>query len=166
MQLNIGDLVVHPAFGIGHIVEIEEKQFSGEGVHLYYKVSRLRHSMWTRVEAQKTSGLRLVTARSELDHYRDLLKSAPVPLNTNSQQRNLELVNRLREGSFQAVCEVMRDLTASGWHKPLGQADSTTLRKTRGSLYEEWATAAGVSTTEAIKEIDSLLLETRQASLG
>jgi hypothetical protein len=60
----------------------------------------------------------------------------------------------------------MRDLTASGWHKPLGQADSTTLRKTRGSLYEEWATAAGVSTTEAIKEIDSLLLETRQASLG
>ncbi|MBI1881605.1 MAG: hypothetical protein HYR94_25775 [Chloroflexi bacterium] len=26
MQLNIGDLVVHPAFGIGQLVEIEEKQ--------------------------------------------------------------------------------------------------------------------------------------------
>ncbi len=25
MQLKIGDLVVHPAFGIGHIVEVEEK---------------------------------------------------------------------------------------------------------------------------------------------
>ncbi len=166
MQLNIGDQVVHPAFGIGHLVEIEEKQFSEEGVHLYYKITRLKHSMWLRVEAQEASGLRLVTAKSELSHYRDLLKSAPVPLNTNHQQRQLELVNRLRGGSFQAVCEVMRDLTASGWHKPLGQTDSTTLRKTRDSLSEEWATAAGVSTIEAIKEIDSLLLETRQAYLG
>ena len=31
------------------------------------------------------------------------------------------------------------------------------LAKTRKSLYEEWATAAGFSIAEAIKEIDSLL---------
>jgi RNA polymerase-interacting CarD/CdnL/TRCF family regulator len=85
-----------------------------------------------RGEAQETSGLRLVTPKTEFTHYRDLLKSAPVTLNTNHRQRQLELVNRLREGSFQAVCEVMRDLTASGWRRPLSQADSTTLAEDSG----------------------------------
>jgi RNA polymerase-interacting CarD/CdnL/TRCF family regulator len=158
MQLKIGDLVVHPAFGIGHIAAIEEKQFSKTGaVGLYYKVSRLNHTMWIRVETQESNRLRLVTAGSDLDQYRELLKSPPVSLNANQQQRQLELSNRLQEGSFQGVCEVMRDLTAWNYRQPLGQADTTTLQKTRISLYDEWAVAAGVSTTAATHEVDMLL---------
>jgi RNA polymerase-interacting CarD/CdnL/TRCF family regulator len=166
MQFKIGDLVVHPAFGLGHISELEEKQFYHEGVHWYYKITQRKQSMWIRVEAQETNGLRLVTPKNELAHYRDVLKSSPIPLDPNLQQRQLELVSRLQQGSFQGVCEVMRDLTAWGWQKPLGQADATTLQKTRDSLSEEWATAADISTIEASKEIASLLLTTRPASLG
>ena len=44
-QLKIGDLVVHPAFGIGHIVEIEEKLFSGKETCPYYKIIRPKHTM-------------------------------------------------------------------------------------------------------------------------
>lgn len=161
VQLKIGDMIVHPAFGIGHIMEIEEKQFSEQGVHLYYKIARLKHTIWIRVETQEASGLRLVTAKSELDYYRDLLKSPPVPLNTDHRQRQLELGSRLQKGSFQGVCEVMRDLTAWKLRKPLGQADATILQKTRDSLYAEWATAAGISNTEAVKEIGSLLQATQ-----
>lgn len=164
MQLKIGDLVVHPAFGIGHIVEIEKKQFSGEAMtQLYYKVARLKDSMWIRVDAQQASGLRLVTLGSELDQYRDLLKSPPVPLNANQQQRQRELNGRLQEGSFQGVCEVMRDLTAGKLRESLSQADTTTLQKTRVSLYEEWAAAAGVSALVASGEVD-MLLQSRQLS--
>ena len=78
----------------------------------------------------------------------------------------LELASRLKQGSFQGVCEVMRDLTAWGWGEPLGQADRTTLQKTQDSLYQEWAMAADVSTTEAIKEIDSLLLAAQPTPIG
>jgi RNA polymerase-interacting CarD/CdnL/TRCF family regulator len=95
-----------------------------------------------------------------------LLKSPPVPLNVNHQQRQLELSRRLQEGSFRGVCEVMRDLTAWKLLKPLDQADTTTLQKTRASLYEEWATAAGVSNIEAMREVDTLLLQSRQLSSG
>ena len=106
MQFKIGDLVVHPAFGIGHIVEIEEKQFSAkEAMHLYYKIARPKHTMWIRVEAQEASGLRLETVGSDLDQYRDVLKSPPVSLNANSKQRQLELSQRLQEGSFRGMCE-------------------------------------------------------------
>ncbi len=158
MQLKIGDLVVHPAFGIGRIAAIEEKQFSKKDVaRLHYKVARLNHTMWIRVETQESNRLRLVTAGSDLDQYRELLKSPPVSLNANQQQRQLELSSRLQEGSFQGVCEVMRDLTAWNYRQPLGQAETTTLQKTRISLYDEWAVAAGVSTTAATNEVDMLL---------
>ena len=162
MQFKIGDLVVHPAFGIGHIVEIEEKQFSmKEAMHLYYKITRPKHTMWMRVAAQATSGLRLVIVRSDLDQYRNLLKSPPISLEPNSKQRQLELSRRLQEGSFRGMCEVMRDLTAWSLLEPLGQADATILQKAQISLYEEWAAAAGVSTAAATSEVD-MLLQSRQ----
>jgi RNA polymerase-interacting CarD/CdnL/TRCF family regulator len=165
MQFKVGDLVVHLAYGVGHIVEIEEKRFSDKGTHLYYKVALAKRMVWMPVETQGASGLRLVTAKSDLDQYRNLLKSHPVPLDKNHHRRHLELVSRLKQGSFQVVCEVVRDLTAWSWRKPLGQTDTATLQKTRESLYQEWATAAGVSITEAIKEVESLLRTTQQAHL-
>jgi RNA polymerase-interacting CarD/CdnL/TRCF family regulator len=166
MPFKIGDQVVHPAFGLGRIVELEEKQFYHEGLHQYYKIARGKQSMWVRVKVQESSELRLVTPKSELAHYREVLKSPPVPLNTNQQQRQLELVSRLKQGSFEGVCAVMRDLTAWGWQKPLDQADATTLQKTRDSFSEEWALMADISLLEARQEIDSLLLTTQPVYLG
>ena len=119
--------------------------------------------MWIPVEAQATIGLRLITTGSDLGQYRDLLKSRPVPLHKDYRQRHLELAGRLTQGSFQVLCEVVRDLTAWGWRRPLTRTDAVTLKKTQESLYQEWATAAGVSTAEAIKEIKSLLQTNQQA---
>lgn len=167
MTFEVGNFVVHPVYGIGQIVGIEEKQFSNTQTRLYYRVPVLpKRTIWIPVEASESTRFRLATAQSDLDQYRDLLKSRPVPLPKNHHQRQRELLKRLRQGSFQIICEVVRDLTAWGWHKPLGPTDTTTLQKTRENLYREWAVAAGVSITEAIKEIDSLLLITRQASGG
>lgn len=162
MQFKIGDGVVHPTHGTGQIVNIEKRQFSEKTPRLYYEVTLPKLiTLWIPVEAQLTSGLRAVTARNELDHYRNLLRSPSVPLTVNHQQRRLELASRLKPGSFQGMCEVVRDLTVSGWHKPLGLSDTATLQKTRQSLYLEWAASASVPLIEAIKEIDALLLTTR-----
>ena len=158
MQFKIGDMVFLPARGIGHIKGVEEKSFSGHAACLYYQVDLAKHTIWIPVEAYETSGLRLVTTKGELDQYRTLLKSPPIPLEMNHHRRHLALVSRLKEGTFQIICEVVRDLTAWSWRKPLGQTDTALLQRTRQSLYQEWATAAGVSTTEAIKEVDSLLM--------
>ena len=166
MQFKVDDFVVHPVHGIGHIVEIAEKRFSGKETRLYYKLIWPRRVVWIPVEAQATIGLRLVTAKSDLERYRNLLKSRPVPLPQKHYLRHLELVGRLKQSSFQVVCEVVRDLTAWGWRKPLGSADTTILQKARESLYQEWATAAGVTNLEAIKEIDALLGASQQAFMG
>lgn len=159
MALGIGDLVVHPAFGIGHIVDIEEKQFFEEEARLYYKVSRLKHTMWFLLKAEEEpTVLRLVTARNDLDQYRQVLKSPPAPLAADHEQRQRDLFGRLNQGSFQGVCEVLRDLAIGSQREPLGQMETTLLRKTRESLYQEWALAGGVSILEAKGEVESLLV--------
>lgn len=163
MQFKVGDSVVHPIYGIGHIAITEERSFSEQGSHLYYRVVLPKRNVWISVETQEASRLRLVTTNNDLDRYRTVLKSRPVPLHKNHHHRHLELANRLKQGSFQAICEVVRDLTAWGWRKPLGPTDSATLHKARESLSREWALAAGISIVEAIKEIDSLMVATQRA---
>ncbi len=65
MQFNIGDYVVHPAFGRGHIVKIEER-LSDIETRPYYKIVRPQHTMWLRVGAEEITGLRLVTAKPDI----------------------------------------------------------------------------------------------------
>ena len=166
MQFKVDDVVVHPAHGVGHIVKIEEKRFSEKEARLYYKLIWPKRVIWIPVEAEATIGLRLVTAKNDLDQYRKLLKSHPAPLPPKHYHRQHELTNRLKQSSFQVVCEVVRDLTAWGWRKPLGSADTNLLQKARENLCREWAAAAGVSNTEAIKEIDALLQTSKQAFMG
>lgn len=162
MQFKVGDVVVHPVYGVGHITTIEEKQFSEIEACVYYQVTFLKSKIWVPIEAQAAIGLRLVTAKGDLDEYRDLIKSRPVLFNTNLPKRHVELASRLKEGSFQTMCEVVRDLTALGWQKPLGATNKAILRKTQERLYQEWATAADISIVEATKEIDTLLLQATQ----
>jgi RNA polymerase-interacting CarD/CdnL/TRCF family regulator len=157
---KVDDFVVHPVYGVGHIVQIEDKQFSEKEARSYYKVILPKLTLWIPVEAQAAIGLRLVTARRDLEQYRTLLKSRPVPLQNNHAQRHGELAGRLKEGTFQVLCEVVRDLTVSGWQKPLGRSDAAILQKTRERLRQEWAASAGVSVAEATEEIDRLLRAT------
>jgi RNA polymerase-interacting CarD/CdnL/TRCF family regulator len=161
-QFNVDDLIVHPHFGVGCVVEIEKTQFSKEELSLYYEITLPKRTIWVPVEAQEALGLRLVTTEDELDQYRNLLKSPALILDKNHRQRHLDLDQRLKEGSFQALCEVVRDLAASDRQKPLSAKDTSLLRKARESLCEEWATAAGVSVAEASKEVESLLKTGRQ----
>ena len=164
MLLQVGDFVVHPAHGVGHVVRLEEKQFAGAEARLYYEVATLQKStVWVPVEVGASIGLRPLTAKGDLVQYRGLLRSRPGLLNQDHRQRRLELAGRLKQGSFRIVCEVVRDLAARGWRKPLSEADNAVYRKVRENLYQEWATAEGVSITEAAQEVESLLRESRQA---
>jgi RNA polymerase-interacting CarD/CdnL/TRCF family regulator len=60
------------------------------------------------------------------------------------------------------MCEIVRDLTARSWRKPLREADTASLRRARERLCQEWAAAEDVTLAEATREVDALLLEARQ----
>ena len=120
-------------------------------------------TVWVPAETFEASGLRRLTTKVDLSVYRDLLKGRPLSLDKDHARRRLELIERMKQGSFKALCELVRDLTARGWSKPLGGADAASLRKAHDHLCQEWAAAEGVPLAEATQEVDAFLLEAKKS---
>lgn len=161
MQFKVGDQVVHASHGSGQIVAIEEKRLSGGDSRLYYAVRTNKSTVWVPVDSDNASSLRPLITNSALAHCRVLLKGPPAPLNADRRQRYFDLTTRLRQGSFEVLCEVVRDLNAYGWPKPLSESDGSALRKIKEDVCWEWAAAAEVSLAEASREVAALLQEGR-----
>jgi CarD family transcriptional regulator len=157
MEFISGDDVVHPSYGVGNIMRLEERQLAEVETRQYYVLAFGKMTVWMPVQAGPASPLRLVTAPRDLGQYRTLLKSCPVTLDRDYKKRRLDLNEQLAHGSFQVVCEIVRDLTALGWHKPMNELDSTMLKKVRANLWQEWATSTGQPLPEAILEVNALL---------
>ena len=117
MKFEIGDKVVHPQHGVGYIANIEEKQFEPKTVRLYYVITIPDTTLWVPVD-MNDSGLRKLSGKSDIDQCREVLRSAPRPLTSDRGLLN-GLTNRMKEGTVFAHCEVIRDLSAFGWRKPL-----------------------------------------------
>lgn len=104
--------------------------------------------------------------KSEIVNCRELLQTPPTPLNDDPRLRQTELVEHLKEGTLTAHCEVVRDLTAHGWQKPLSGVIATFLKTTQEVLCQEWAAVEGISLEEAVIEIESLLEEGKRVNNG
>ncbi len=163
MQFQVGDAVFHPVHGVGRVVSIAERRFVEDRARMYYEISTEKSTVWMPIESSAVIGLRRVTAKRNLVRYRNILKSRPASLDDDHGKRRVDITNRLKAGSLQIVCEVVRDLSARGAHKRLTQLDTDTLRKARAELEQEWAAAAGISLADASAEIDALLNEKRRA---
>lgn len=157
MDFRSGDDVVHPNYGVGNIVRLEERRLAEPQARQYYVLAFGKTTVWMPVDNGGSSALRLVTAPCDLDRYRTLLKSRPVELDRDYKKRRLDINEQLAHGSFQVVCEIVRDLTALGWHRTMNEIDASLLKKVRANLWQEWATSTGQPLPEAILEVTALL---------
>jgi CarD family transcriptional regulator len=161
MKFEIGDKIVHPQHGIGFVAGLEEKQFEPDAPRKYYVISIPDTTVWVPVDLH-TSGLRNLCTQTEIEQCRQVLQSEPQPLKPG---RNLlsDLGERIKQGTVIAHCEVIRDLTAYGWHKPLYGPTADFQRTILDVLCQEWAAVEGVSVAEATREIGGLLKKGRAA---
>ena len=164
MIFKIGDWVVHPLYGVGQVVKLDRKDFGSAPGQLYYEIAISQGTLWVMAETPP-EGLREITARADLPRYRAVLQGAPMLLNKDYHQRRLELRERLKDGTFQARCEVVRDLTALGWQKRLSEPDATLLRAAREGLCHEWAEVEAVTVAQATQEVEGLLNAAKQKHL-
>ena len=161
MPFKIDEQVVYRAFGIGRVAALVSKSFFEAESQIYYEVTGDRSTVWVQVDESAARGLRRLTRPDELAHYRDVVGSRPVSLNQDHRQRQLELRGQFKLGTMQGLCEMVRDLSARGWIKPLNEMDSRALRMSREAVCEEWAAAENVPLPQATAELASLLLEAR-----
>ena len=162
MPFQVNDQVVHPRHGVGRVVRLVSREFQPGAVRMYYEIALANGTIWVPVE-ERTGGLRQLTRKDEMGRYRGLLKSRPRPLSSDHRQRQLEIMDRLQPGTLRARCEVVRDLAAMGWGKPLNEGSAALLRSVNDVLQEEWAAACGLPLSSAAQEVQDLLQEGRRA---
>ena len=159
MQYQIGDKVVHPIHGVGNIVAIKEMTLNGDEPRLYYEVAIFKTRLWVLVNPPVEGRLRPITPKSDLARYHLLLKSRPLPLENNYRIRQNDLITRFKSGTFQALCEIVRDLRARKTFRSLSEFDTTLLSKASDYLFEEWAVMNEVTKNEAALDVEALLVQ-------
>src|SRR3972149_8615549 len=117
MRYRANDLIVHPQHGVGRVVKLETRTFGQGKRQEYYEIAIPTGTVWVPVEGP-ANGLRKLGNRADLGRYRAVLRGRPTPLASDHKQRQIALVERLKESSFQSRCEVVRDLTGHRWDRP------------------------------------------------
>jgi RNA polymerase-interacting CarD/CdnL/TRCF family regulator len=163
MSFKVGDRVIHTRHGLGQVTSLAVRQFVEGEKRPFYEISFPGSTLWVPLNLPST-GIRKLTVKREIANCRRLLKAPAAPLNSDPRLRQMELREHLKEGTLSAHCEVVRDLAAMGWHKPLSGAMAAFLKTTQDVLCQEWAAVEGVSLTEAASEIEALLDKGRRAN--
>lgn len=165
MSFKVGDRVIHPRHGLGKVTNLTVKQFVEGEKRPFYEISFSGSTLWVPLTLPST-GIRKLTVKSEIVNCRRLLKGPATPLNNDPRLRQTELRDHLKEGTLTAHCEVVRDLAATGWRKPLSGAMAAFYKVTQEVLCQEWAAVEGVTVSEAAVEIESLLEKGRLVNSG
>jgi RNA polymerase-interacting CarD/CdnL/TRCF family regulator len=155
-MFRVGDVVVHWSYGPGEVVQLDEKTVA-ERTERYYVVKVGEMTIWVPRDGEGASSLRPLTPRERFEALFDLLSSPGELLTTDRLGRKTELQQRMRDGSLESICLVIRDLYTQGQTARLNEADNITLNRARKFLLEEWRLVMGVSASQAEAHLKELL---------
>lgn len=157
---SVGSKVVHPCYGAGIIVRIQEKSI-GEDRRIYYIIKTKSKSMQLMVPVQRAQllGLRSVgdlsQLRSTLCGCRTTPSEDEIVRDLRARQETMR--EQLKSGSYGEVAHVVRILFFMNSQRSLGTIDRQLLDQGKDLLASELALAADAEIDEAIQEVEKNL---------
>ena len=162
----IGSKVVHPCYGAGTVIRIQEKSI-GETAHAYYVIHTATRSMQLMVPVEKANslGLRDVGNPLELRGLLDGCAQDPpeAQIGSDLRTRQARMRERLKSGCFADVIDVVAKLYIMNSRRPLGTMDRQLLDQGKELLASELALASSVDVSAAMEELEGVFV--RMASL-
>lgn len=162
MAFQVGDKVVHRSFGRGEVVQLDEKELAGK-TQQYYVVEFNQLTLWVPVNGAEQGSLRLPVERLEFKKLLDVLRGPGEVLAEDRFQRQVQLSERMKEGSTEELCRIVRDISGRGIDHKLNENDLSVLRHAQNLLLEEWQFSQGISLEESRVALEKLLQESREA---
>ena len=165
MDYQVGEKVVHWKYGMGEILQLDEKPLAGQMTRCY--VVRIRDlTIWVPIHQMGDSSLRLPTPRDEFKNLFAILSSPGELLSNDRLERRTQLIEKIRDGKLESICQVVRDLSFYRQAKKLNDHDKTILERAQNFLLTEWRLALTVSLPEAERELERLLGDSAQQAGG
>ena len=158
MNFHSGDTVMHWTYGIGQIVNLEERDLFGSKT-LYYAVQVKDMTVWVPADSKVGSRLRSPTPKPRFKQLLGILSGPSEPLPEDRLERRTHLLELLKDGRPESLCQVIRDLSAYQKQKikPLNDNDHLVLKQSRNTLLGEWGFVLSITHAEAEDELHRLL---------
>ena len=156
MGFQIGDWVVHCTHGLGQVLAIEERANNNKTA-LYYMIQLKDLTIWVPADENLNSRLRFPASAEEFKKFLAILSGSAEKLLDDRRQRNLQLLEILKDGSVESMCKVLRDLAAHRHHRTWNEYDSALMNRVQKALIVEWSFSLSVSPLDAEIELQKLL---------
>jgi CarD family transcriptional regulator len=164
LAYQIGNTIVHPVHGIGVITGVDEVKQAGQSRLCYVIAIHDRVTLWVPVDAAAQSGLRSLASATGFRAVSTILSSAAQPLDEQARERQIEINERFKEGTLEAICSIIRDLTVRSLSKKLNEHDAKMLKRARRLLLDEWVMVMDMVEKEAQSQLSALLHESATLS--
>jgi CarD family transcriptional regulator len=159
MSFQIGDIVVHETYGPGVVVQIDHKAIEGRPTDCYV-VNVTKMTVWVPLSRALSGSLRPPTPEPQFVELLEILRSPGQPLARDRLERRKNLVARLNSGTLEAVCFLVRDLTALKRTGKMNDHDKIILERSRNLLLGEWEIVFSIPSNQAEQTLRQLLEET------
>jgi CarD family transcriptional regulator len=153
---NVGDKVIHPAYGAGTILDINDKHI-GERQCTYYVIELLTQAGTLMVPVSRADELGLRSPVEEPDHLLTMLTSEPEVLDNDHRVRQESISTDIRSGDVQRITEAVRDLAFRDREDRLTEADLKLYRQAQDLLAGELALSQDVDMETARHQVTSVL---------
>lgn len=158
VQFKIGDQLIHPLYGLGTLISIEKRGNSGMATdHYIIELARGKGILTTPVDKAEELGLRKPISKEDRDKLWKLFAGRPRRLSEDYRKRRSDIADRLREGNFEGIGHVIRDLA---WRQRQGVAttgDRRLLKRAKELLAVELAASDEIEKDKAMERVESAL---------
>jgi CarD family transcriptional regulator len=156
MKFQVGEQVIHWKFGVGEIVQMDEKVVLGKRA-LYYVVGIRDFLIWVQANEIGEASLRKPTPNSDFKNLFAILRSPGETLSEDCLERKQHLQDQMRNGKLDGICHVLRDLTSFSSVKKLNENDKSVLARAHDFLITEWGLSLSVTSDQAERELAQML---------
>ncbi len=158
MAYHVGDQVVHWVYGLGEIVQLDEKKLSGQPEN-FYVVNIRDMTLWVPISETGERRLRTLTPAEDFHKIFSILSSPGEPLSNDRLERRNQLTERLKDGTLESICLVIRDLALHKQIQKMNENDNAIQNRAMSFLLDEWSTVLSVPVQQADRELHELLEE-------
>jgi RNA polymerase-interacting CarD/CdnL/TRCF family regulator len=156
MDFQIGEWVVHCTRGLGQVLAIEEQTINNK-TGLYYKIQLADLTIWVLADESQNGRLRFPTSEAKFRKILSILTGPADPFIRDRYQRNLQLMEILKDGRVESLCRVLRNLSAHRHSHNWSEYDSALLDRVRKTLIGEWSFSLSITPLDAETELQRLL---------
>ncbi len=155
-SFQVGDQVIHWMYGLGEIIQLDEKVLSGH-IGNYYVVQIRDLTLWVPQNETGENSLRFPTPAENFKKLFRILSSPGEPLSDDRFIRKTQLTELLKGRTLESICRVVRDLVSYKRTNKINESDNSILNHASKFLLNEWSVALSVPLPQAEHELRSLL---------